>query len=185
MSHVDEYQDSVFSQLCRDYPDWRLERIDGEIRMMTPAGGDSSEREGELSYQLAHWNHATGQGHVFSSSVGFRLPDGSILSPDASWIAQARWAGLTPRERRGFAPICPDFVAELLSPSDRLPVVRDKMYEYIEQGARLGWLIDPDRRVVEIYRPDRPVEVLTDPSALSGEAVLPGFVLDLTGILGD
>jgi len=185
MSRVDEYQDRVFSQLCRDYPDWRLERTDGEIRMMTPAGADSSERESKLNYQLVAWSEANGLGHVYSSSVGFRLPNGSILSPDASWIAQERWVSLSRRERRGFPHICPDFVAELLSPSDRLPVIQAKLHEFIEQGARLGWLIDPDRRVVEIYRPGQPVDVLVDPPTLSGEDVLPGFVFSLTGIFGD
>jgi Uma2 family endonuclease len=176
----------MFARLCRANPDLRLERTArGELVIMPPAGTDSSGRNLELSIQVGLWAKRTGLGRAFDSSAGFTLPNGAIRSPDASWIAQDRWDALTTEEKEGFAPICPDFVFELRSPADRRTVLRSKLREYIAQGARLGWLIDPKRREVEIYRPDRPVETLKDPTSLSGEGVLPGLTLDLQGILFD
>jgi Uma2 family endonuclease len=131
------------------------------------------------------WVKQTGLGQAFDSSTGFTLPNTAIRSPDASWLAQDRWDALTSEEKQRFAPLCPDFVAELRSPTDPLKEVRAKLREYMAQGARLGWLIDPKRREVEIYRPSQPVETLKDPRTLSGEGVLPGFTLDLKGILFD
>ena len=164
----------------------RLERTAaGELIIMAPAGAESSGRNGLLTLRLGIWSEKTKIGRFFDSSAGFRLPSSAVLSPDAAWIAQDRWDGLMPDEKARYAPICPDFVVELLSPSDGLPVARDKMRQYRDQGARLGWLIDPKRQVVEIYRPGRPPEMLTRPTTLSGEDVLPGFVLDLKGILAD
>jgi Uma2 family endonuclease len=153
---------------------------------MAPAGADSSSRNSELNYQLAHWskNQGRGLGRCFDSSLGAILPNTAIRGPDAAWITQARWDALTPEQRQKYLEFCPDFVAELRSPSDSLPKLREKLREYLAQGARLGWLIDPLTGTVEVYRPGRPVEVLDHPATLSGEDVLPGFVLDLKDILG-
>lgn len=178
--------DKAFWRLCGDNPDLRLERTArGELIVMMPAGTETGFRNMGISGQLWNWARANGTGLSFDSSTGYTLPNGSIRSPDASWIARERWEALTPEERRTFAPICPDFVVELTSPSDesRRPKVREKMREYIDQGVRLAWLIDPDAREVEIYRPGRPVDFLTGPRTLDGEDVLPGFVLDLRDIL--
>ena len=176
--------DRLFLRLCRANPDLRLERTaTGELIIMPPAGSETGGRNLELAGQLYNWVKASGLGVAFDSSSGFTLPNGAIRSPDTSWIARDRWDALTPDEREGFAPLCPDFVVELRSPTDRLRDLREKMREYRAQGARLGWLIDPKRKVVEVYRPRCRVEVLTAPVTLSGEDVLPGFVLDLKDIL--
>lgn len=181
-----ELTDAVFAQLCRANPDLRLERTArGELIFMPPAGTESGGRNLELSIQLGLWAKQTGLGRAFDSSAGFTLPNGAVRAPDASWVAQARWDALTLAQRQGFAPLCPDFVAELRSPTDPRKEVRAKLREYLAQGARLGWLIDPVRREVEIHRPGQPVETLKDPQTLSGEAVLPGFTLHLKGILFD
>lgn len=176
----------AFWEICAANPDLRLTRTaEGGLIVMAPAGSESGARNFSLSGQLWTWAHASGLGVGFDSSAGFTLPNGFVHAPDASWIVRDRWETLTAEQKRKFAPICPDFVAELMSPSDDRPDVRDKLREYIAQGARLGWLIDPDAGEVEIHRPGRPVEVLNRPATLSGEDVLPGFVLDLKGILFD
>jgi Uma2 family endonuclease len=178
--------DRAFWRLCQDNPDLRLERTArGELIVMPPAGSEIGHCNAGVSAQLWIWAQADGTGLSFDSSAGFTLPSGSIRSPDASWIVRERWEALSKEDRRKFAPICPDFAVELTSPSDesRRPRVRKKMREYVEQGARLAWLIDPDKDEVEIYRPGQPVELLTRPERLSGENVLPGFVLELGGIL--
>jgi Uma2 family endonuclease len=138
-----------------------------------------------LSTRLEIWSQAAGLGLALDSSAGFILPNRAIRSPDASWIANDRLIQLTPKDKRGFAQICPDFVAELRSPTDLIRKAREKMREYCTQGTRLGWLIDPERGAVEIYRPNRRVKILNAPRTLSGEDVLPGFTLDLKGILFD
>jgi Uma2 family endonuclease len=164
--------------------DLRFERsAHGELIIMSPAGGGSGRRNLKLSQHLGNWVDAAGLGIAFDSSAGFRLPNGAVLSPDASWITLDRWNALTPDEQDRFVPLCPDFVVEIRSPSDPLSELRAKMREYLDQGARLGWLIDPLRNIVEIYRPRRPVETLEAPATLSGEDVLPGFTLDLADIL--
>jgi Uma2 family endonuclease len=176
--------DRLFLRLCSANPDLRLERTaQGELVIMPPAGAGSGGRNLSLTGQLYNWVEASGLGKGFDSSAGFTLPNGAIRSPDASWVDQDRWDALTPDEQEGFAPLCPDFVVELRSKTDSLREVRAKMRESRSQGARLGWLIDPKRRVVEVYRPGRRVAVLQAPATLSGEDVLPGFVLDLKGIL--
>ena len=152
---------------------------------MAPAGSESGGRNMDLSGRLWLWNRTVQLGKVFDSSTGFTLPNGAIVSADASWIRMDRWEAVSSEQREKFAPICPDFVVELRSPSDRLKPLRRKMVEYIAQGVRLGWLLDPIRAKVEVYRPGRDVEVLDRPLSLSGEDVLPGFVLDLQGILFD
>jgi Uma2 family endonuclease len=178
--------DQVFARFCRDYPDLRIERTSsGKLIIMPPAATDSGHRNMLLSTRLGIWSQDTGLGVALDSSAGFTLSNSAIRSPDASWIAIDRWNELTPKEKRGFAHLCPDFVAELRSPTDSIRTVRAKMREYCSQGARLGWLINPDRGVVEIYRPNQRVKVLNGPRIVSGEDVLPGFTLDLKGILFD
>jgi Uma2 family endonuclease len=174
----------AFWRLCRANPDLRLGRTArGELIVMPPAGADSGMRNAGLTAQLWNWNRAADLGVVFDSSSGFTLPNGLVHAPDAAWVSAPRWEALAPEQREKFAPICPDFVAELRSPSDRKREVRDRIREFLDQGTRLTWLIDPKDGTVEIHRPGRPVETLTRPATLSGEDVLPGFVLDLRGIL--
>jgi Uma2 family endonuclease len=178
--------DRAFERLCALNPELCLERsAKKELIVMTPAGADSSGREATINAQLWIWNHARSSGRVFSPSVGFTLPNGAIRGPDASWISQARWDALSVEDRQRFSHVSPEFVVELRSPSNRINIVRKKMREYMEQGSLLGWLIDPVTGLVEIYRPGRAVEVLVKPVSLSGEDVLPGFVLDLKGVLFD
>jgi Uma2 family endonuclease len=176
--------DEAFWRLCRANPDLRLERTaDGELVVMPPAAPDSSSRNASITAQLWNWNQRTLLGVVFDSSAGFTLPNTAIRGPDAAWMTRDRWDALPKHERNRFSHVCPDFVVELRSKSDAMKDLRLKMREYIAQGARLGWLIDPKTGTVEIYRPGRRFERLVRPDTLSGEDVLPGFVLDLKGIL--
>lgn len=173
-----------FIQLCYANPDAKLElTTTGELVVMSPTGGESGSRNLKLSQRLGNWTDSDGTGIAFDSSTMFQLPSGSFRSPDASWIERSRWESLTDQQRQGFPPIAPDFVIELRSPSDSLKDLRDKMQEYLDNGVRLGWLLDPMSKVVEIYRIGQPVSVLQNLIQLSGENVLPGFVLDLGGIL--
>lgn len=178
--------DEAFWRLCRANPGLDLERsARGELIVMSPAGADSSRRNMDLGAQLWAWNRAAGLGVAFDSSAGFTLPNGAVRGPDAAWVSRERWDPLSPEDREKFAHVCPDFVAELRSRSDPIKSLRQKMREYVDQGARLAWLIDPVTRTVEIYRPGRRVERLQSPATLSGEDVLPGFILDLGDILSD
>jgi len=178
--------DQAFWKLCRANPELRLERTaEGALVVMAPAAPDSSHRNAGLTAQLWAWNHGTNLGVVFDSSAGFTLPNTAIRGPDTAWMTRDRWDALEPGERQRFSRVCPDFVAELRSRSDSRAKAREKMREYSAQGVRLGWLIDPKTGTVEIDRSGRPPEVLRRPASLSGEDVLPGFVLDLTGILFD
>jgi Uma2 family endonuclease len=176
-----------FRRLCGANPDLRLERTArGAIEAMPPAFGGTGARNCRLTTLVGSWAWSDGTGTAFDSSAGFTLPNGAVRSPDASWIRNQRWNALTEEQRENsFSPICPDFVVELRSRTDRLKKLQKRMQEYIEQGARLGWLIDPIRGAVEIYRSGRPVARLVKPASLSGENVLPEFVLDLKGILFD
>jgi len=177
--------DEQFYQLCRANPDIKLERTPkGELIVMPPAGGASSKRNADLTTDLNIWNRQTRLGVVFDSSGGFSLPKGGDRSPDAAWVKLERWEALTVEEKERFLPLAPDFVLELRSLSDNLKKVQAKMEEYRNNGVRLGWLIDPQNQRVEIYRQGQDVEALTSPTSLSGEDVLPGFVLDLSQILG-
>jgi Uma2 family endonuclease len=172
-----------FEQLTRVNRDLRLERTAaGELIVMPPTGSITGNRNLDIEGQIWLWNRQAKLGVAFNSSTGFHLPNGSDRSPDAAWIRLERWEALTPEEREGFAPICPDLVVELRSTSDDLKSLREKMREYMENQARLGWLIDRKNGKVEIYRQGRDVEVLDNPDSLSGEDVLPGFVLDLTNV---
>jgi Uma2 family endonuclease len=169
-----------FEQLCRDNRDLRLELTSqGELIVMPPTGSKTGQRNSNLTSQIASWALKNGNGVAFDSSTGFTFLDGSIMSPDGSWIQHERWEALTREEQERFAPICPDFVVELRSPSDSMSRVQDKMQGYLENGASLGWLIDPIKRQVHIYRPKHEVEVLTDPEVVSGDPLLPGFSLHL------
>ena len=172
-----------FYELCRANRDLRLERTaTGELIIMPPTGGETGIRNTSIIGQLWWWNEKHNLGQVFDSSTGFRLPNGADRSPDASWILQARWNALTPVQKRKFAPICPDFVIELCSPTDELEIVQKKMQEYLANGIQLGWLLDPTTRRVEIYRPDEELEILINPKTVSGEPLLPGFQLDLSRV---
>ncbi|CDH47284.1 Uma2 family endonuclease [Candidatus Contendibacter odensensis] len=174
-----------FAQLCRANPELQLERsAQGELIVMSPTGSETGLRNTQLTGQLWWWNEQRGLGEVFDSSTGFHLPNGADRSPDAAWVSKERWFALTAAQRRRFAPLCPDFVAELRSPSDNLESLQTKMREYLANGARLGWLIDTETQCVEIYRPEQPTEVSEGPETLNGEDVLPGFVLRLERIWG-
>ncbi len=175
--------DEQFYQLCQDNRDLRFERTaTGELIIMAPAGGETGNSNAGLTAQLWLWNESSKLGKVFDSSTGFKLPNSADRSPDAAWVALERWNALTAEQKEKFPPLCPDFVVELLSPSDTLKVAQRKMEEYISNGARLGWLINRKSRQVEIYRAGQEVEVLESPATLSGESVLPGFVLNLDRI---
>ncbi|MDL5047269.1 Uma2 family endonuclease [Oscillatoria amoena NRMC-F 0135] len=175
--------DEQFWQLLNVNPDIRMERTaEGELIIMAPTGSESGSFNLELSTDLAIWNRQTSLGVAFDSSTGFHLPNGATRSPDSSWVTKERWNALTPEQRRGFAPICPDFVLELASLTDDIEELRAKMREYLENSSRLGWLIDLRTQQVEIYRISQSVEVLQSPATLSGEDVLPGFVLSLNVI---
>jgi Uma2 family endonuclease len=180
LSPVIQLTDEQFFKLAIAHRDLRIERKrSGELIIMPPVGGESSKRNADLTTDLNLWNRQTRLGVVFDSSGGFKLPLGGDRSPDAAWVKLDRWQALTPEQRQKFLPLCPDFVIELRSVTDRIAELQDKMQEYLENGIRLGWLIDPKTKQVEIYRQGKEVEVLQSPATLSGEDVLPGFVLDL------
>jgi Uma2 family endonuclease len=150
--------------------------------IMPPTGGQTGSSNAQITIQLGVWANRDGTGVVYDSSTGFRLPNGAVRSPDAAWLPRPRLDQFSAEQRRQFIPICPDFVLELRSPSDKLDDLHAKMREYLAAGARLGWLLDPDARQVHIYRPDTPVERLDEPDSVSGDPILPGFVLDLRQI---
>ena len=165
-------------------PDLRLEMNKaGEMIVMMAAGPVSSNRNGKLTARLFNWAEVDDTGLAFDSSAGFKLPNGAERSPAASWIRHERWQALTPEEQETFWPLCPDFVVELRSRTDSLKATQAKMEEYMENGAQLGWLIDPLKKKVHIYRPTAPIEILNNPSEISGEPLLKGFVLKLAGII--
>ncbi len=176
--------DEQFWKLCQNNRDYRFERTaSGELIIMPPTGSETGNRNIKIAAQLEVWSSQNNLGLAFDSSSGFKLPNGANRSPDASWIRRDRWDALTAEEQQGFAPICPDFVIELRSKSDSLKELQEKMQEYMENGARLGWLIDRKNKRVEIYRQGQDVEIIENPATLSGEDVLPGFVLDLKQIM--
>lgn len=170
--------DEQFYQLCTNNPDLAIERTaQGVLIFMSPVGGDSGNYEMEFGIDLGNWNRQTKLGKVFSSSTLFKLPGGGDRSPDAAWVELSRWQSLTPEQRQKFPPIAPDFVLELRSRTDDLDMLQEKMQEYMDSGVRLGWLFNPQDQQVEIYRQGREKEVRSLPTTLSGEEVLPGFVL--------
>ncbi|MEG3894314.1 MULTISPECIES: Uma2 family endonuclease [unclassified Microcoleus] len=172
-----------FYLLCEENPELKLERsANGELIVMPPTGGETGKSNSKFNLQIGLWNEQTGLGEAFDSSTGFTLPNGADRSPDASWVEKSRWEALTTQQREKFIPLCPDFAVEILSPTDSLKKTQEKMQEYRENGCRLGWLINRKKREVEIYRPGQDVEFLQSPLTLSGENVLPGFVLNLQKI---
>jgi Uma2 family endonuclease len=171
-----------FEKLCQDNPDRSFElTASGELIVMVPAGWESSERNLSLGTDVEIWNRQTKLGRAFDSSGGFTLPNGAIRSPDVTWIEKSKLADVPAGVK--FPKVIPDFVIELRSDTDRKSKLREKMEEYRANGVRLGWLIDPQKQQVEIYRPGQDVEVLQSPTMLGGEDVLPGFTLDLNSIL--
>ncbi|HEX7997482.1 MAG TPA: Uma2 family endonuclease [Pyrinomonadaceae bacterium] len=174
--------DEAFYEFCRANDEWRIERTaEGDIIIMPPTGGKTGIRNSELIAQLVVWNKADNKGKVFDSSTVFALPNGAQRSPDLAWVSNERWLALTKEQQEKFPPLCPDFVAELRSPTDRLKTLQAKMQEYIDNGARLGWLIDPVEKRVHVYRPDA-VEILDNPQSVSGEQILSGFTLDVQSL---
>lgn len=172
--------DEQFYQLCRVNPDVKFERsATKELIVMAPTGGETGNYNSEINADLVIWNRQAKLGKVFDSSTCFKLPQGGDRSPDVAWVRLERWNALSREQQRQFPPIAPDFVLELLSPTDSLAKAQSKMQEYMNSGVRLGWLIDRDQRYVEIYRSHQVVEVLKEPKQLSGEDVLPNFVLNL------
>jgi Uma2 family endonuclease len=175
--------DEELFEFCQLNAEWRIERTaTGELIVMPPAGGETGIRNSQLNRLLGNWAEEDGTGLVFDSSTGFTLTNGAKRSPDAAWLLRARWEALAPEQRRTFPPLCPDFVVELRSPSDPLETLKAKMAEYLANGAKLGWLLDPEEREVYVYRPGSDLVCLKDPDSISGEPVLPGFVLDLAKI---
>ena len=172
-----------FYELCQANPDLRLElSANGEVIIMPPAFSDTGNRNMRIAQQVTNWSDQDGTGEAFDSSTGFTLPNGAIRSPDASWIKSDRWNALTDEQKASFAPICPDFVVELRSSSDILKSLQDKMQEYIENGAMLGFLIDRKNQTVHLYRPLRSPEVLQHPESVSSDPELPGFILQMAKI---
>lgn len=172
--------DEELFEFCARNPELRVERTaQGDLIVMTPAGWASGHRSAEIVRTLTAWAATDGKGWASDSSAGFVLPNGAMRAPDAAWVLRSRLAPLSQETKERFLPLCPDFVVELRSPSDRLPDLQAKMEEYRDNGARLGWLIDPQERRVHVYRPGRPAEVLEDPAEVSGDPELPGLVLDL------
>lgn len=175
--------DDALYEFCRINRDLRIERTaEGELVIMSPTGAETGRRNFTLTLRFGAWVERDGTGVGFDSSTGFILPNGAERSPDAAWIRKERWEALTAAERRKFAPLCPDFVVELLSPTDSIDDVKKKLAEYIENGAQLGWLIDPERRQLHVYRADGSIAVLSDPETVSGEPLLKGFSLTLADL---
>ena len=183
LNPVLDITDEQFYQLCRSNPEIKFERsLKKELIIMSPTGGETGNRNFNIGVDLGIWNRQAQLGICFDSSTCFRLPGGGDRSPDLAWVRQDRWDGLTPEQQAKFPPIAPDFVLELMSPTDSLKETQAKMREYMKSGVKLGWLIDRKTRSVEVYRLGQAVEILDSPATLSGEDVLPGFVLELKGV---
>jgi Uma2 family endonuclease len=175
--------DEEFFEFCQLNPELRIERSsEGDITVMAPTGGTTGRQNAKLIARLTNWAEEDGTGQVFDSSTVFILPNGAGRSPDASWIRNDRWTALTPRQQQQFPPLCPDFVVELRSATDSLKLLQEKMAEYIENGAQLGWLIDPLDRRVHIYSPGARPQTLENPAEVPGEPLLRSFRLDVTSI---
>ncbi len=178
---ITKVNDEQFYQLCRYNPELNLERNQkGDIIIMSPTGGETGKRNAQLVADFVIWNRQYKLGEIFDSSTCFKLPKGSNRSPDVAYIKKERWDKLTDEKKAKFPPIAPDFVLELMSPSDSLKDTQEKMQEYLDNGVRFGWLINPNKKQVEIYRQGQEKEVLDQPKLVSGEEVLPDFILDLS-----
>lgn len=178
-----DMSDDELLLFCGQNKDLRIERNkEGDLEILAPTGGETSSRNIVLSGQVWAWSERDGTGAAFDSNGGFLLPNGAMRAPDAAWVHRERLIQLTPEQKKKFLPLCPDFVVELLSPTDPLTKVQAKMQEYMENGARLGWLIGPEERKVYVYQPDETVRVLENHNEISGDPVLPGFTLDLRRI---
>jgi len=175
-----ELDDDKFFELCQLNRELRIERMsDGEVIVMPPTGGDIASFELRVAVVIANWAEADSTGLAFGPSAGFILPNRAVRSPDVAWLLRSRWDALSPDQRAKFPPLCPDFVAEVRSRTDSLRALQDKMQEYLENGARLGWLIDPLEKNVYVYQPGQQPVCLDNPELVSGDPVLPGFRLDL------
>jgi Uma2 family endonuclease len=175
--------DEHFFEFCQANCDLRIERTaNHDLLIMAPTGSETDGRNFDLIGQLWAWARQDGTGVGFSSRGGFTLPNGAVRSPDAAWIRKDRWEALAPEQRKRFAPLCPNFVLELRSETDSLSLLQDKMVEYMDNGAQLGWLIDRHQRVVYVYRAQQPPEAVLSPTVISGDPVLLGFILDLSRI---
>jgi Uma2 family endonuclease len=175
--------DDQLFELCQLNRDWRIEyTAQGELIVMPPTGGETGSQNAEITFQVQLWTRGDQTGVAFDSSTGFKLPNGATRSPDAAWVGRSRLAGLTREQKQKFLPLCPDFVIELRSPTDNLQAGLDKMQEYLDNGAQLGWLLDPLTRRVHVYLPQRSPEIIEAPSTVSADPLLPGFVLDLRKI---
>ncbi len=178
------FTDDQFFRFCSDNRDFRIElTADGELIIMSPTNLETGRKNARINLRLGIWAEQDGSGEVFDSSSELTLPNGAKRSPDASWILKSRWNRFTKEEKEKFTEVCPDFVLELRSPSDRLSELQSKMEEYIANGARLGWLLDPIDNLAIVYRPGRQPERIDNPAILSGDPVLPGFNFDFKEIL--
>ena len=183
---IEKISDRDLEWLCRENPEARLEtNAEGKLIVMSPTGSLTGDRNLEIAFQIKLWNKKTKLGKVFDSSTGFKLSNSAVRSPDVSWIAINRWDSLTKEQQRKFAPIDPDFVVELMSPNDSLEEIQQKMQEYLFCGVKLGWLINPDAKEVEIYRQERDKQVLNNPTVLNGEDILPNLKVTLDDIFND
>jgi Uma2 family endonuclease len=182
-SHLKPMNDDEFFEFCQANRDLRIERTStGEIIVMAPAGGETGNFNAKVTARLTGWAEADGTGEPFDSSTGFILPNGAERSPDFAWIARSRWERLTKQQRQKFPPLCPDFVVEIRSPADNPAPLQEKMQEYLENGAELGWLIDPLKRRVYVYRRGAEVQRLDHPKTVSAEPFLPGCTLALENL---
>jgi len=184
LSVLEKNLNQYFEEICKHNPELKLElSASGELIVMSPTGGSTGSKNARLIVYFGIWNEVNKLGELFDSSTCFRLPNGALRSPDVSWIVKQQWESLTTEQQKKFPPIAPDFVLELMSESDTLKETQEKMTEYMSAGVRLGWLLNPQDKTVEIYRPGNK-KILTNPGTLSEEDVLPGFILDLGKIWG-
>lgn len=182
-SPVLELDDDQFFQLAQLNRDLRMERTaKGELVIIPPTEWETGDRNSEIGMQLRAWAKKIGGGRVVDSSTGYRMPNSAIRSPDASWVSQKRLEEILPQQRKKYLPLCPDFVVELKSPTDNLADLQEKMQEWIDNGAQLAWLIEPESKRVYVYRPNANIEILENTNSISGEPLLENFVLDLTQI---
>ena len=175
--------DEEFAELCRLNPELQLERTsEGDLVIISPTGGRTGRRNAKLNARVTTWTEQDGTGQAFDSSTLFTLPNTAKRSPDVAWVRNERWNALSPQEQEQFPPLCPDFVVELRSRTDSLKALKEKMEEYMRNGAELGWLIDPLERRVHVYQAGATPDVLEDPKEVSGEPLLKGFVLDVRAL---